>query len=185
MKKLLKFSWSLNLGMLINKEDYKVFTRIWPQMFYSMHEKDRTRFPKRICSTELSSRSMLWDSQEPVRFPLISDTKKCFENYGIVPVHELPVYGPVAGKVLAGSYRPAWILSQPASGTYSVRPRKERIPWTLEIKGDLLLVWRSEVVLSVFKEGIYFLPKSLMCWPEGNTFHILRTVSSDFNTLYI
>jgi hypothetical protein len=154
MKKLLKFSWSLNLGMLINKEDYKVFTRIWPQMFYSMHEKDRTRFPKRICSTELSSRSMLWDSQEPVRFPLISDTKICFDNQGIVPVHELPVYGPVAGKLPRTHYRwdKCW---------------KESISWTFVRTSNLLFVSRSEVVLSGFKEGIYFLPRSLMCWPEG------------------
>ena len=33
--------------------------------------------------------------------------------------------------------------------------------------GDLLLLSRGEVVLSVFKEGVYFLSKSLVCLPEG------------------
>jgi hypothetical protein len=34
----------------------------------------------------------------------------------------------------------------------------------LVTKGDLLLVCRSEVVVSVFKRDNEFLPKCLMCW---------------------
>ena len=37
----------------------------------------------------------------------------------------------------------------------------------LVTKGDLLLVSRSEVVVSVFKKDVEFLPICLMCWSKG------------------